>query len=127
MPSPAPALIAVLEKRPRWAPELQRQLLDRAIPVRACRSIRDLAEHVRNCLREQGRAVAVLDFDFSPGEVLYLVCALRNAGASSVVIGEPGCRALEPSLRELGVTAFHTLPLAGQRLAQECVKLLQTM
>ena len=39
-------VIVVLEKRPRWTPELQRQLQSQRVAVKACRSVADVRERI---------------------------------------------------------------------------------
>ena len=55
------AEVIVLEKQPRWAPELQRQFSDQTVVVRACRDVASLRERVTAALSSEKNCVGVLD------------------------------------------------------------------
>ena len=110
-------MIAVLEKRPRWMPELQRQLLNDRIPLRAFRSAGDLNDFIA---KRTGSLIVVVDLEVAMPECLRLLSNSIDRGPAIVVIGTSKCDVLEPSLRELGVTSYHRLPLDGRLLGAEC-------
>lgn len=123
--------VIVFEKRPRWAPELQRQFDDEDVRVRACNSTVDLermqvgTDDVYAGARAgapSGVCVGVLDFDAAPAECLqYLGRRIgRRLDCPSIVIGSPRTVALEWSVRELGAVEFVVDAISGERLARLC-------
>ena len=124
--------VIVFEKRPRWAPELQRQFDDdEDVRVRACNSTADLERMQAETEDDRagdwagepsGVRVAVLDFDAAPAECLqYLGRRIgRRLDCPSIVIGSPRTAALEWSVRELGAVEFVVDFISGERLASLC-------
>lgn len=118
------AEVVVLEKNARWSPELHRQFqLDNVI-VRACRDIATFRERVSTAQNSRKSCVAVLNPQGWPGECLPVISWLRNRQLRVVVVGNPEIELLEPSLRELGTTAFLVPPVAGHEIHEACRRLL---
>ena len=109
----------MLERRPWWTPELQRQFLGTDVRVRSGRSFRDL----RTLLTPATR-VLVLEFDVSPAECLQWLGGRSGMAAecSVVVIGTEESAELEWLVRELGATDFVPETIGGGALAVLCRK-----
>ena len=117
--------IVVLEKRSRWCPELQRQLELQRVVVSACRSVADVRSRIGSAPVERAGCVVVVDLEFGVGSCLTLVPALAQSGVAGIVcVGVAGAELLEPSLRELGATSMHFPPVSGDRLARECLRIV---
>jgi DNA-binding NtrC family response regulator len=117
LPPTAPTAI-VLEKQPRWAPELQRQFLTEEVRVIACRSVRDVED------RSVGvtRGVVLLDASAATAECLqFLRREMSDPEALPVVIlGTKRIAHLEWSFRELGAAAFLSKRIPGHEMASLC-------
>jgi hypothetical protein len=118
------AEVIVLEKQPRWAPELQRQFSDQTVVVRACRDVASLRERVTAALSSEKNCVGLLDPAGWPGECLPVISWLRSLKIHVAVVGYPGIELLEPSLLELGVTNLVLPPIAGHEIGDACRRLL---
>jgi len=108
----------VFEKRPRWAPELERQFANEAVRIVACRSLRDVADRSATVTR----GVIVLDLAAAAAECLrFLGGRLGDAAALPVfVVGSERTAALEWPVRELRATAFFSRTIPGHELADLC-------
>ena len=118
------AEVIVLEKRARWAPELQRQFHDQAVAVRACRDVPGLRERISTARTSLKQCAAVLDPTGWPGECLPVISWLRSLQIPVAVVGNAEIELLEPSLRELGVTTVLLPPIAGHEIGDACRRLL---
>ena len=114
--------IVVLESRPRWEPELQRQFRNESVRVRGCRTwnelsgfafppiadvlVIDLPEDLSECLQWLSKLVAPLSIPavilLCPSEAADLEWPLRDIGVREVLIGD----------------------LTGEQLARTCGRLL---
>lgn len=119
------AEVIVLEKRARWAPELQRQFQNNPVAVRVCRDIATLRERVDSVRKADKDCVAVIDLAGWPGECLPVISWLRSLQIHVALAGDAGVELLEPSLRELGVTAIMLPPVAGHEIGNTCRRLLR--
>lgn len=119
------AQIIVLERRPRWAPELNRQIPDGSVVVRACRNTASLRERIEDVRSSGGHCVVVLDPAGWPGECLTTISWLSRLKIRTVIAGYEGIELLEPSLRELGATAVLLPPVTGQKIGATCRRLLE--
>lgn len=119
--------ILIFEKRARWRPSLQRELAETPIAIRAFGSLKELQAAAGECQTQRVRCVAVLDLNSALSSVLQFLAATQAQlpDFASVVIGSGAHAVLEPTLRELGATSFHQLPVRRDRLAIECRKLLR--
>lgn len=118
------AEIVVLEKRPRWSPELHRQFQNEDVVVRACRDVSSLRERITTAGMSQKHCIVVLDPAGWPGECLPVISWLRGLEIHVVATGYAGIELLEPSLRELGVTVLLLPPVTGQEIGDACRRLL---
>ena len=114
---PAPEIV-VHEKRPRWAPELQRQFVGEEVRVRGCRSLADAVPRAADAAPR----VVVLDLEAAPAETLHF---LGHWGPKArrwpvVVIGSTRTADLEWPARELGALAFLPEEVSGEDLARLC-------
>ena len=110
-------LVLVFEKRPRWAPELQRQFADEEVRIRACRSTADVDER----LRESPGSLVVLDLRAGSAACLQFLAAgsQKPVRPPMIVVGSLRTAELEWPMRELGATEFLPDP-PGDRLAAVC-------
>jgi DNA-binding NtrC family response regulator len=117
IPSTTPVVI-VFEKRPRWAPELQRQFLNELVRVIACRSVRDVEERLAGV----ARGAVLLDASAAPAEcVQFLKNGLLNPEALPVIVVATAQLAeREWSFRELGAIAFLSGRNSGHAMASLC-------
>ena len=115
---PALPTAIVFEKRPRWAPELERQFLGEEARVVACRAVKDVEE--RSAGVAQG--VVVLDASVATADCLqYLRHALSDPQALPVIIvGNRQTESMEWTFRELGAAAFFTKRIPGHEMAALC-------
>jgi DNA-binding response OmpR family regulator len=111
------SMIAVLETRPRWVPELQRQLLHDRIPLRAFRSVSSLLE---SCAELNGPSTVIIDLEIGMPDCLRLLSGLEESDRTIIAIGTSKTDVLEPSLRELGVTSYFQRPVSTKLLAARC-------
>jgi DNA-binding NtrC family response regulator len=111
-------IVVVLEKQPRWAPELQRQFLGEKVRVVACRSVRDVEER----LTDVERGVVVLDASAEAADCLqFLKREMSDPnGLSIVIVGTKQLAHLEWSFRELGAVAFFSRKIPGHEMASLC-------
>ncbi|MDA0283950.1 MAG: hypothetical protein O3B13_05925 [Planctomycetota bacterium] len=116
--------IIVLEKRPRWAPELHRQFRDAHVVVRACRDTASLRERVSAARTSGSNCIAVMNLAGWPGECLPMILWLSRLEISTVIVGYGGIEVLEPSLRELGATTVLLPPVNGPDIGNACRRLL---
>ena len=114
-----PAVI-VFEKRPRWAPELQRQFLTEDVPVIACRSVRDVEERAASV----ARGLVLLDASPAPADCLqFLKRGLLDPYVLPVIIVASKALAVREWLfRELGAIAFFSGTISGHEMASLCRK-----
>ncbi len=110
------ASVVVVERRPRWAPELRRQFSADEIPVRAARSfddglarttfdgllVVDLAVDLEACLEHLGRQRGCAN-------AIHVIALVDDRTAE-----------LEWTLRELGAKAVLPNTTTGERLASVC-------
>ena len=108
----------VLEKRPRWAPELERQFAGQDVRVVACRSLLDLDERAAGATL----GVILLDLTAHTAECLrFLSRRISEPHALPVVaIGSDEVANLEWPVRELGATAFFIRRIPGHEMANLC-------
>jgi hypothetical protein len=108
----------VFERRPRWAPELERQFTGQNVRVIACRSLGDVQE------RSVGLAcgVILLDLTGHTTECLrFLGRRLAEPNALPVVaIASEETADLEWPVRELGAIAFFVRRIPGHEMANLC-------
>ena len=115
--------VAVFERRPFLGPELQRQLADRPVEVRECRSVHDLD----SATDDVARAVVLLDLDSAPAECLgWLGRQIREPSARPVIACASADLAdLEWTVREAGAIAFVNDEITGAELARLCLRQLR--
>lgn len=108
----------VFEKRPRWAPELERQFASENVRVVECRSLLDVAERSANV----AQGVILLDLVGAAAECLrFLGRRLGDGAALPVfVVGSDRTAALEWPVRDLGATAFFAKTIPGHEMAELC-------
>ena len=110
--------IVVLEKRPRWMPELQRQFAEHDVRVRGCRSAADLGR----MLDESPGSVLVLDLAAAPAACLQFLG--RRVGQAlqspAIVVASRKMADLEWPVRELGAVEFVADAISGEDLARLC-------
>ena len=122
-----PVAIVVLEKIPRWVPELQRQFAGEPFMIRACRTVADFRQRVQETQAAGTGCIPVIDLAIGLSNGLTLVAWLSNRSvAGTVVIGDAESTTLEPALRELGASAVHPDSISGIRLANECRRFAQS-
>jgi hypothetical protein len=111
------AAIAVLEREPYWAPELQRQLGDDGVYIRACVN----SDDVDRVFAEWPRSLAVIDLDAAPAAILgWLGKQTGRASRPVLLFASTAMAELEPIARELGATSFQTDVISGRELAIRC-------
>ena len=110
--------VIVFEKRPRWAPELERQFLAEDVRVVACRSVKDLADRAAGVTT----GALLLDAAVAPADCLhYLRQALSDPRTlPAFVVGAPAVAPLEWTFRELGARAFFAKKIPGHEMASLC-------
>ena len=115
--------VAVFERRPFWGPELQRQLADRQVEVRECRSVHDLD----SATDDVATAVVLLDLGSAPAECLvWLGRQIRESDARPVIACSTTDLAdLEWTVREAGAIAFVNDEITGAELARLCLRQLR--
>ena len=108
--------IIVVEPRPRWTPELQRQFLGESVRVRQCATFTNLR------ILAEGCSVVVLDLDAAPADVLQFLgrCVRRSHPICTITLGSPQTAELEWMLRDLGTLEFAVDIPTGKRLANLC-------
>lgn len=116
--------ILVYEKRPRWEPELKRQLAGSRVRVRGVRA----EGAVVLLLRSMPGSVLVLDLDAGAADGLRLLAVVAELGvpAVSLVIASPATAGLEWPARELGALDFHPAAITGESLARQCLRAMYT-
>ncbi|HUQ72952.1 MAG TPA: hypothetical protein VM165_25715 [Planctomycetaceae bacterium] len=121
-PSTISAAILVHEREPHWTPELQRQMADDAVVIRACSSLVE----VEGISASYPAVVVVLDLHTDATASLAWLTRrwLQNAAEPVVVLGTADTAEWEWTLRGVGVTSFLTDPIAGRDLARLCRQLL---
>lgn len=118
----AAAEVAVLERRPWWTPELQRQFLNEPVRVRSGRGLRDLAG-----LLTPPPDVLIIEFELAPAGCLQWL-GQRSGEAAHVpvvVIGTSRTAELEWLVRELGATEVVLDTVPGHLLAGLCRRQFQ--
>ncbi len=120
------ASILIFEKRSRWRPSLQRELGALPISIRACGTFTELQTSLTECRAKHMQCLAIIDMSGALSNVLQFLERTQFSlpNVPSIVIGTTAHAVLEPTLRELGASAFHQLPLRRDRLAAECLRLL---
>ena len=110
--------VIVLERRPRWTPELQRQFADEEVRVRSCRRVADMGPMFDGA----PQCVLVLDLDAGAADCLqFLGRRIGRVSSSPIIAIGPGRLAgLEWPVRELGVLAFLPGSISGEELADLC-------
>lgn len=113
----APTAI-VFERRPHWAPELERQFANETIRIVECRSLSDVAERSAGV----ARGVILLDLSFKTAECLrFLGRRLGHEAALPIfVVVSNKMAELEWSVRDLGATAFFAKTIPGHEMAGLC-------
>jgi DNA-binding NtrC family response regulator len=112
--------VIVFEKRPRWAPELQRQFVTEDVRVIACRSVRDVEERAAAV----ARGMVLLDASPAPADCLqFLKRGLLDPDALPVIIvASKALAEREWLFRELGAIAFFARTISGHEMASLCRK-----
>lgn len=110
--------VFVFEKRPRWEPELKRQLPEYRLQVRPCRT----GAQLLSLVREQPRSLLVLNLEKSPAECLRLLATLLEwrLPSRAIAIAGPDMDELEWPARELGALDFLPSTVTGSALARLC-------
>lgn len=110
--------VIVYERRPRWAPELQRQFAREDVQVRSCRSTADLTAAAESI----AGGLIVLDLDASPGDCLQFLGRHtgRSSGEAVIAVGSKHTAELEWPLRELGAVEVLFDSATGENLARVC-------
>jgi DNA-binding response OmpR family regulator len=113
----APTAI-VFEKKPRWAPELQRQFSTEKVRVVACRSVRDVEERLAGV----SYGAVLLDASVATADCLqFLRRGLSDPAALPVVIvGSERVADLEWLFLELGAVVFFSKKTPGHEMAALC-------
>ena len=113
-----PATVIVVERRPRWTPELQRQFINEDVRVRSVRSTADVLE----ALERTPKCVVLLDFDSALAECLQFLG--RWIGPVPflpiVVVGSQRTASLEWVVRDLGALEFFADVPAGEDIVRLC-------
>jgi DNA-binding response OmpR family regulator len=119
------AAIAVCERTPYWAPELQRQLGEEGVAVHACQRLND----IDRVLADWPRCGVVLDFDAAPAPTLAWLARRisREAPTPVWLFASTGTAELEWIARETGATFFHCESISGRELATQCRRVLHKM
>lgn len=109
-------LIVVLEKRPHWTPELQRQFLSEKVRVRLVTSSAALSELADDA------SVVLLAIDGAERECLQVMTDLITCRrqVATIAIGSRRTAELENAFRELGVHVFFADHIMGQDVAAAC-------
>lgn len=110
--------VLVLEKRPRWTPELQRQFADEKVRVRSAQCAADLRSF-------DGRPISgpiILDLGSAAEDCLTFLaeCIPAIFGCAAIVIGSQETENLEWAMRDAGVIAFLSPFVSGEDLAAVC-------
>lgn len=108
--------VVVFERRPRWAPELQRQFLDEDVHVRACRAVADIPP----LLDRSSRNVLLLDLEADPLGCLGFLRQAARCTEAVVVVGSQATRKLEWAAREQGAGEFLPESTSGEALSKLC-------
>lgn len=125
---PLTSSIIVLEGRPRWTPELERQCPPSAVAdvrVLECRTTTDVARRVRET--GGGPVVVVMQLDASPAACLQFLARRLNGPERIPVIGL-GSNAADPLewlARDLGMNEYLNIDVPGEDLARICRKYLE--
>ena len=108
----------VFEKRPRWAPELERQFANEDARVVSCRSLHDVVD--RSAAARCG--VVVIDIAVDTADCLrFLGRRLGNPPALPVIVVAQGQTAMfEWPVRDLGACAFLAKRIPGHEMADLC-------
>ncbi len=119
--------ILVYEKKARWRPGLQREISPELVSIRACGSINDLRTATLEAQQREMPCLAILDLSSNLSTALQFLNWTHESTAvvPVILIGSPAHSVLEPTLRELGASAFHVSPVRRDLLAAECLRLLQ--
>ena len=123
--------IVVLEPRPRWEPELQRQFADEQVRVRGCRTVNELASLVFPTVSTNSVSIAniadvvVLQIPENAAACLQWVAGLaaRPQVLAVIVLCSAESSELEWSLRDAGVREVLIDEHSGERLARCCRRL----
>lgn len=118
------AEIFVLEKSPRWRPELDRQLAGSRIRVSACQEVTNIRDRIQETDSCSERRIVVVEMAGRGGECLPLITWLARRDIGVIVTGDEGLGLLEPSLREIGAADVLLPPVSGSSLADRCRRLL---
>lgn len=116
--------IIVVEKQARWFPEMLRQFAGCAERVVLDASASELRKLIADNKPQQSRLVAIFDLSTTVSPILQHLRNARDPNLMTIAVAPPEVAVLEPTLRELGLTSFHVLPLDGLSLANECRRLL---
>lgn len=117
--------IVVLEPKPAWTPELQRQFHGQNIRVQQHTTAAEVLQNIGN----GSVTVVVLPFDQQEATCMQLLPALFDCQpvVSSIVIGSPRTKELEGPVKELGATLFLPDRPTGTQLAQSCRRQLESL
>ena len=120
--------IVVLEPRPRWEPELQRQFVNDSVRVRGCRTVNELASLVFPPASAGAANIAdavVLQFPENAAACLQWVTGLaaRPQVLAVIVLCSAESSELEWLLRDAGVREVLIDEHSGERLARCCRRL----
>ena len=112
-------VIALLEAKPRWGPELQRQFLRSAIEIRECRTIDDL---FRTPIQAPA-GLFLVDLDSFIEDLLAEFTSKqgRNSAPWPVVgIASESLAPFEWILRDAGLAEFLPSTMTGEELSRVC-------
>ena len=112
-------MIALLEAKPHWGPELQRQFLRSAIEIRECRTIDDLFR-VPN---QAPAALLLVDLDCFVNDLLAEFTskqASTSAGWPVIGIASESLAPFEWILRDAGLAEFLPSTITGDELSRVC-------
>lgn len=113
------AVIAVLELKPRWAPELQRQFLQSSVEVRECRTVKDLLRELDGI----PTGLRIVDLDPFVEELVNAFTTRKFSQLTqlpTIGIASPSLDHLEWILRDAGLSEFLPNTVTGDELNRIC-------
>ncbi|MBI1314132.1 hypothetical protein GC176_22790 [bacterium] len=117
--------ILVLEQRPKWYPELQRQLAGASVRIQPRASASEVRTELAALPPGESRIAVLVDLNVGASGVLTLAASVRQRPDVRVaVVGQTESLPLESVLRELGVDSFLLMPVSGEQVAIECARLI---
>ncbi len=129
--SNTPRTVVVLESRPRWEPELQRQFVDDRVRVRGCRTVNELAalvfwsvptESTDSASTVKIADTVVMQISENAAACLQWITGLaaRPQVPAVIALCSTESSELEWTLREAGVREVLIDEHSGERLARCC-------